>query len=199
MSYLILKCPACGGKYSGPITSRFVVCDYCDTRFALTKDDLKAAGFRDEDGDGIDDRELFDENAAFTFDEGAFLEYAEKACKRLLEDLGSDAKEFKSTRKIVNGLGLRESDDILLIHDDTLFKTGKDGFALTRDGIYCREMGDDAAHFVTWDKFAHGKRPAEDRSYVRQGAMSISYFTGNDGVKEELLAFFDKLWRYARR
>lgn len=199
MSFLILTCPACGGRYDGPVTDRFVLCEYCGTRFALGKDALKAMGFRDKDDDGIDDRDQSFENTNFELDEGALVEFAEQACKTLLEDLGTERKEFKSTRKVIAGLGLENAGDILLAHDDTLFKTGKDGFAITREGIFCREMGEDESHFISWQKFAHGKRPLLDGSYIRQGALSIGYYTGNDGVKQELLDFFERLWKQSRR
>jgi topoisomerase-4 subunit B len=47
---------------------------------------------------------------------------------------------------------------VSFIHDDTLFKSGKNGFAITERGIYCRPMGE-AALFYTWDKFSNLPKP----------------------------------------
>lgn len=37
-------------------------------------------------------------------------------------------------------LGIKDSDEVYLGHDDTIFKNGKIGFAITNDGIFSREM-----------------------------------------------------------
>jgi len=199
MQMITATCPACLGSFGGRVTSRYITCAYCGTRFALGKDELDAMGFVDADGDGFDDNDVDGFDAELEEDTGSDPMYifARDACAALLEDV--DASYFSSSNKIVRGLGITGG-EIYLIHDDTMFKSGKDGFAITSDGIYCREMGEKTAHFVSWEKLASGKALKLDGSYIRQGATSLCYFSDNSDVcEDELFPLFRRLYNHARR
>lgn len=205
MQIVSINCPSCGAFYNGAFTSRFITCEYCDSRFALSKDELIALGFEDADGDGYDDNDKGNKpkakpkaKAAVPANAGPLYEYARDQCRDFLDKNKADASKFRSTSKILQGLDIKSSDDVYLIHDDTLFGSGKNGFAITDNGIYCREFGDGTSHFVSWDDFTQTDRPELDDSYVRQDGVSICYLTGDDALRNRLFSMFKRLWDYAQ-
>lgn len=205
MQIISVNCPSCGGFYGGAFTSRFITCEYCGSRFALSKDELNALGFEDADGDGYDDNDdaaraksKSKKKNAIPADAGPLYEYARDQCRKFLEKNIADQSKFRSTSKVLQGLDIKSSDDIYIIHDDTLFGSGKNGFAITDNGIYCRELGDGSSHFVSWDDFTQGERPELDGNYVRQEGVSICYLTGDDALRNGLFSMLKRLWDYAQ-
>ncbi len=197
MKIATANCPACGGIYNGRFTSRFITCEYCGTRYALARSELDELGFMDSDGDGYDDNDpepMYEDNNS-----DPMYIFARDACAEFLESSNVDASSFKSTHKIVSGLDIKNNDDVYLIHDDTLLKSGKDGFAITYSGFYCRAMSEKTSHFISWEQFAKGDKPQLERSYIRQGAKNVCYLTSNDTEKGELLDLITKLWYHARK
>lgn len=192
------NCPACGGIYNGRLTSRFITCEYCDTRYALGRKELEALGFVDEDGDGYDDYDSCpsDDRRGSQASSVPLPEFAREACEKFLK--GVDNSYFKSTNKILRGLGI-EGEDVYLIHDDTIFGSGKNGFAITQRGLYCRDFGEPTAHFVSWEDFANGERPELDDSNIFQNGTSLCYFTGNKQLRDKkLTSLFNQLFEHAR-
>ena len=194
MQIITASCPACGGMYDGRITSRFVTCEYCGSRFALSKEELEALGFVDRDGDGYDDNDTRDVPQEATKskarqDDGnrdPMPTYARNACQDFLSDRNVDEDSFRSSRKILDGLDVND-EDVYLIHDDTLFKSGKNGFAITDRGFSCREMAERRIQFTDWDTLAEGSEPELDDSYIRQDGTALVYFSDNNDVLEHQL------------
>jgi hypothetical protein len=182
-----------------------MVCEYCGVRFALDRDELDAVGFVDANNDGVDDR---DQGFGVNEDLGNGMApdtssdpmpvFARERCEEVLENTSGDEDDFESSRKIERGLELQQNDEVFLIHDDTMFKSGKNGFAITYEGIYCREFMEDAI-FVSWDDFARGKKPERDDSYMRQGKKPLTYYTGSGEVQDELEDLIMLLWNHAQR
>lgn len=203
MQMISANCPACGGSYGGRFTSRFVTCEYCGSRFALTQEELEAIGFVDSDGDGYDDNDVAPKkdrraNKRDADDGTPMYAYARDECEKFLKR--ADESDFEETNKVKNGLDIKHGDDIYLIHDDTLFGSGKNGFAITREGIYCREFGDRSSHFVSWDEFAEGGEPELDDSYIRQDGTSLCYFSGDSDMRDnKLFPLFQDLYDHALR
>lgn len=198
MQMITTYCPACGGIYNGRLTSRFITCEYCDTRYALGRKELEALGFVDEDGDGYDDYDSCppDDRRGSQVSSVPLPEFAREACEKFLK--GVDNSYFKSTNKILRGLGI-EGEDVYLIHDDTIFGSGKNGFAITQRGLYCRDFGEPTAHFVSWEDFANGERPELDDSNIFQNGTSLCYFTGNKQLRDKkLTGLFNQLFEHAR-
>lgn len=195
MQVIAVRCPACGGSYDGRLTSRIVTCEYCGTRFALTEDELVALGLTDANGDGF-----VDEDPEVALGEDTSHDpmdvFARETCVTSLK--GVEDYYFKSSNKILRGLDIADGHEVYLIHDDTMFNSGKNGFAITSAGLYCREMGDRTAHFVSWDDFAKGGKPELADSYIRQDGMSVCYFSDNSDVLEDkLLPLYLRLYRHA--
>ncbi len=81
-----------------------------------------------------------------------------------------------------------------------MFKSGKNGFAITRDGLYCREIIERSSHFISWKDLAEGDELELDDSYIRLDGMSVCYFTDDsDVLKDGLLKLYQKLHNHARK
>lgn len=182
---LELKCPGCGAVVDQKITSRVVTCEYCGSRFALEGDEAEAfIESNDDSFEEDEDREAPSSMAGFAAD----------ACEEFLENFDSGDR-FESTQKILNGLGVGD-EDVYLIHDDTLFKSGKNGFAITADGLYVRDLGGEAL-FYDWDTFADLEEPEADNGYVTCGDDIVCYFTADSDVLSALKKLYKKLHKHA--
>lgn len=67
-------------------------------------------------------------------------------CNKFL--LSHNASLFQCTPKLKAALGIADMDDsdIYLARDDTVLKSGKNGFAITKSGIYCRDVAAKPTH-----------------------------------------------------
>ena len=185
MRLLDMKCSSCGGIVTQRISSKVMVCEYCGTRYVL--DD--------------DEEDLFSEDSDDAFEDEvdtslSMAEYAAEACAEYLDSL-DDTDNFKSSPKILRGLDVASGDRVFMIHDDTFMKSGKNGFAITDSGLYCRELGEQAT-FRDWASFSKFKEPELHDSYVKCGSHSVCYFTDNSSMLPELLDLYKKLWRAAK-
>lgn len=185
MKLIDMKCPSCCARLNIRAGSKIVRCEYCDSKFAI--DDAEIL-------DIFDDDEIEEEDDATA--SLPIAEYAHKKCQDFLEDRPDVQEYFKSTSKIVRGLEIPGGEDVYLIHDDTLFKSGKNGFAITERGIYCRPMGE-AALFYTWDKFSNLPKPELQDSYIVSKGRRLGYFTGSEEIREEVFQLFGNLYRHA--
>lgn len=194
MQVISINCPSCGAAYHGNFASRYITCDYCGTRFMLSPEEAEQMGFGSSTG------EPFAEEEDSFVDDGSDASmpaFAREEVEKFLRRGDVDEDDFKETQKIVRGLNI-SNDDIYLIHDDTLFKSGKNGFAITNEGLYCREMMESTVHFVSWSDFAQGEYPEIDDSYIRVAGTPICYFSGNDDLIEgPLFDMYQRLYNHA--
>lgn len=185
MQLLELKCPGCGAVIDQKITSRIVTCQYCGSRFVLDGDEAEA--FIESNDDYHEEEERGSS--------ASMADYASEVCEEFLENFDSGDR-FKSSSKILDGLGVGD-EDVYLIHDDTLFKSGKNGFAITEDGIYCRDLWEDAV-FYDWAAFAEMEEPHADNGSIKCGDDIVCYFTCDDDVLPALKKLYKKLYKHAR-
>lgn len=185
MQLLDLKCPGCGAVIDQRITSRVVTCQYCGSRFALDGDEADA--FIEKD-DGYHEEEDRDPSSSMA-------SYAAEVCEDFLDNF-NNGDRFESSSKILDGLGVGD-EDVYLIHDDTLFKSGKNGFAITEDGIYCRDLWEDAV-FYDWETFADMEEPSADSGSIKCGEDVVCYFTCDDNVLPALKKLYKKLYKHAK-
>ena len=184
MELLNIVCPSCGAPVTHRINSRRVTCAYCAAQFILG-------------GEGADS---FVETAAETWEDEelrslSMPKFAAQVCEEFLERTGQN--DFKDTPKVREGLGIRDGDTVYLIHDDTMFKSGKNGFAITNRGVYCRGLYE-AADFLDWDSFAKLEEPKkESGGYITCGSRKVGYYTGNNDVQSDLLTLYQRLHRHA--
>ena len=97
-----------------------------------------------------------EENHVSDTDNVEVSEYAteiEKCCKEFLEEVGSSANSFVVSDKLRRGLGIRTEERGLIGYDFTILGSGKNGFAITERGLYCREMMS-SAYFMSFKDFS---------------------------------------------
>lgn len=181
MRLIDMKCPACGGIIGRKPASDIATCEYCGSLIFF--DDDEPGEFQGDDAYG-EDSPL------------SMVDYAEKACADFLADF--DSNSFREAPKIVRGLGICDGDRIFLIHDDTFMKSGKNGFAVTDRGLYCREMSEQAT-FMDWQTFAGLKQPDLDGCYIKCANRSVCYFTDDSDLLPELLKLYHRMHWHATR
>lgn len=186
MKLLDLRCPSCGGIIGQSNSGRIVICEYCGSRFAL--DDEEANLFAE---DTVSARE---EDPA---DLPSMVEFAESACTKFIDDFGT-GDSFRNTPKILRGLGIVNSERVFLIHDDTIMKSGKNGFAITERGLYCRELAEERT-FHDWESFAKLGQPKRDSSCIVCDDKSVCYFTDSSDIMPELKELYRSLHSHARK
>ena len=137
------------------------------------------------------------ENTDLRYIEGSANSFPSLARAKFTQALKAGDATFESKGVTYRYESLDE--DIYLIHDDTFFKSGKNGFAITYAGFYCREMSDKKAHFVSWEDFADRIDPELGvDGYIRQDGVSICYFTDDDDVLcNQLISLYRRLYTYA--
>jgi hypothetical protein len=188
MRLLNMTCPACGASIEN-ISGRVAICEYCESRYALEEEEAGAfAGIDDE----ADDSDFDGESSSLSM-----ADYAAKVCADFIEEVG-EGGSFRDTNKIRRGLEIRDGEDVYLIHDDTLLKSGKDGFAITDCGLHCRDMAE-APIFVAWESFAKADSPRQDGSHILSGKKLICYFTDDANLMPDLLSIYKKLHKHAKR
>ena len=189
MRLLSMRCPSCGGIIDGGAMGGVVTCEYCGSRFALDEEEANvfAKSMSPESEDEIDDGES---------SSLSMTESAEQACSAFLahRDNGSS---FRSSTKIIRGLNIGD-DRVFLIHDDTFMKSGKNGFAITDRGIYCRDMGEDP-DFVSWSEFGKMAKPHLEDSHIYSNGITVCYFTDSSETRPYLLELYEKLHRHAKK
>ena len=190
MRVITPNCPACGGVYDGKLSAGILTCEYCGSKFALDPEVIEVLGLQERES-----WEAEDEDGTIE-DLPSMEEFAREACGDFVARVGQD--DFHSSKKIMDGLGVDDYEEVFLIHDDTIFKSGKNGFAITDYGLYCREMGESETNYLRWGDFAEAEKPEKDGSYIKVGGTSIAYFTGNAEILDELRSLYRKLRKHAR-
>ena len=193
MKIIDLKCPACGASITRNYNGGVYVCEYCDTRFIDESEEAakKSASNQKKSSDNVNPYQ------AAAMSTVPLQQFVQEQCKEFLKKVNES--EFEVTDKCKRGLNVPFSDQVYLMHDDTLFKNGKNGFAITDKGFYCRELME-SANFVSWEDFAQLDVPrALDGTFIKCGGKSICYFTGgNDVLNRDLLQLIKKLQQRAK-
>ena len=118
-----------------------------------------------------------------------------------------DEKKIDALRKY---LQIPRGEEVFLIHDDTLFGTGKNGFALAQRGIYRKEIFG-SPELVTWQNFLLGELQAlkDDKGKYIQNRFkpagnanwyNLEYLSNDDGeLREKLVCFWRILQAHLRK
>lgn len=113
----------------------------------------------------------------------------------------------KKAEKLRRHLKIPGEDEIFLAYDDTLFRSGKNGFALSTSGIYCRPWGEAFSIYMSWKSLMSADR-FEYRNFLLtdlfactpEGEVQIAYINLlKKEDKQFLLRFFQRLRDAMRR
>ena len=116
-------------------------------------------------------------------------ERIEQLCKEFA--VGRDSSMYKDSHKLGFTLGTL-NDDVYLAHDDTLFKTGKNGFAITKSGIYCREFLSSTTVMTTFEELAEASRIYINASNIYADNKVIAYMSIST-ERDALLKLFEQI------
>lgn len=99
-------------------------------------------------------------------------------------------------------LQIPEEDEIFLAHDNTLFHSGKDGFALCTSGIYCADIMKERS-YMSWETFLRTERFEflETKLYAvtPDGHVMIGYLNTSEEQRRSILLRFVEQLRDAMR
>ncbi|MGM9524516.1 MAG: SEL1-like repeat protein [Faecousia sp.] len=105
---------------------------------------------------------------------------------------GHDRSKYDPTYKLKSTLGILY-EDVYLAHDDTLFKSGKNGFAITENGVYCRGFMESDVSFTSFEELAEADCIFVHGSDIFADGKQIAYFTGSDEEKNDLKNLFESI------
>lgn len=105
--------------------------------------------------------------------------------------------KYDAHYKLKDSLGIMY-EEIYLAHDDTLFKTGKNGFAITESGIYCRGLMESYTNYVSFEELSNAEEIYVKGSYVYADDEIIAYFSGSESDREDLKELFEEIAIYVR-
>lgn len=119
------------------------------------------------------------------------------------------SKVFQSGnhKKLRSSLLIPEEDTVFLIHDDSLFRNGKFGFALCSSGIYYRDLMESAT-YVDWQTFLKFQRfelrgaiaKCDIYGCTEDEAYMVAYFnTSRHEDQKMVIRFFTRLAEAMRR
>ncbi len=98
---------------------------------------------------------------------------------------------FRFNPKMTVHLQLKNH-EVYLAHDDTVFGSGKNGFAITDKGIVVREMGS-SAKMLTYQEFMERKTLRRESFKIMADQNAVSYLSGNLPAHSELQDLYRKI------
>jgi hypothetical protein len=129
----------------------------------------------DEDFDGETDTDS-SESSYTTDDWDSMLSSIKVDCELYLSDCNG-AINYDITHKIKKGLDIM-NEEIYIAHDDTLFKSGQNGFAITACGISFRGIFESDIEFTSYDELAKVDKVYVSDSIIHADNHRVAYVTG---------------------
>ena len=175
MKKIETTCQVCGGPLGISLDGKTIRCPYCESVFFIDDPDyakMQASVQRDRKAAVRTKENLYD--------------YLDRSCDEIRD---AEPEAFLDREKIRKGLGVSD-EYVFLIHDDTALGSGKNGFAVTDRGFFCRGLSEEEVEFTSWEKLKSGRRVKLDGFYLKQGERHLAYFSSLKGRTRELLARF---------
>ena len=119
------------------------------------------------------------------------LDTIKAACESFI--IMHDGARFDATYKLKDNLNILYCDEVYLGHDDTLFGSGKNGFAITSDGIYCRELMSSYISYVSYEELANSNNIYYNGSNVYADNKVLAYITGSKSELEDVVSLFEEI------
>ena len=110
---------------------------------------------------------------------------------------GKDGFSEKSLRQIKSFFDIPGNEEVLLAHDDTFFKSGKNGFVLTNRGIYARPIMEKTV-FTDWATFRDVRISKTFGGEVLADKRSLGCYTDADPAKKIMFKFWIDLQKLLR-
>ena len=109
---------------------------------------------------------------------------------------GQKESIYRVSDTLKKTLSITENEKVYLAHDDTWLKTGKNGFAITEEGIYCRGLGipkEAPLHYTSFRSLALCEQIhyGDEACYIYADEYLLAYITGEE--KKDVLSLFEKI------
>lgn len=196
-----MKCPYCNAD----IVSR--KCIYCDSDLI---DFIKKNGLDLVDYTESEPEKEPEESVEKIYSLEEILTTLRDMCLKLLQKYPSYFCAYDTQRTLTGGtevkkrlidlLKIPEQEEIFLIHDDTMMHSGKNGFAITDHGFYCRKLWEETTFISLEDLLSEKIRPEEisiatDASiYIKDPKTSVAYCSGNKELLEDLKIMYTDIF-----
>ena len=120
-----------------------------------------------------------------------------RLCDEFLEKIGENADSFKFTPKLKKGLQIPDDAIVYLAHDDTMFNSGKNGFAITNQGIYCRDLMENT-EVTSLDELSNltelSWEDVNKHNNIISGEKKLVYYTdGEEEVENALISLLSDI------
>ncbi len=131
-------------------------------------------------------------------DQAATEQRAEDLCRQFLLDIGSEIAEcFQFSPKLKKGLQIPDDVEVYLAHDDTMFSSGKNGFAITDKGIYCKVQSDPIV-YTSFEELGKIKKldwddPKSHSVILGDGKPLVYYTDGEEEAEEGMVRLLSEL------
>lgn len=104
-----------------------------------------------------------------------------------------DASKFELSYTLKQTLDIEYCNEIYLAHDDTLFRSGKNGFAITSDGIYCRQFMESYTSYISFNELYNTSNIYWRDSNIYADRSVLAYYTGSNSDKDDLVELFTQI------
>ena len=109
----------------------------------------------------------------------------EKICLNFLSYEENKSVDTGRKDNIINTLKIPSDDTIYLIHDDSWFKRGKNGFAVTDRGLYVKD-DTDMAVFVSWEEFRECENIKIGSCCIVADGKKLAYLSSGNEIGMQL-------------
>lgn len=118
----------------------------------------------------------------------------ETICKKFLsyKDTEIVNNALNNKKVLINVLQIEPGDKIYILHDTSLFRRGKSGFAVTDKGIYVKEPRQDT-QVVYWKDFKKYTKITRDRGAIIADGKAVAHFSSSEEVLLQLEVMFDAI------
>ncbi len=128
---------------------------------------------------------------------GGFIEQIKKLCEFHISRFGDG--NYKATPVLLNGLNVDADAKVYLAHDDTIKKNGKNGFAITDKGIFCRQIFGKPV-FTSYDALARADKITYDRGKTGTyaGEVPLTLFTDAKSERSAIVELIEAIHKNCR-
>ena len=118
----------------------------------------------------------------------------ETICKKFLSYKDTEIVDnaLNNKKVLINVLQIEPGDKIYILHDTSLFRRGKSGFAVTDKGIYVKEPWQDT-QVVYWKDFKKYTKITRGGGAIIADGKAVAHFSGSKEVLLQLEVMFDAI------
>lgn len=126
-----------------------------------------------------------------TCEKSDVIEQIHILCKRFLSS--HDLHNYRVEQNLLIGLNINAQETVFLGHDDTMLRSGKNGFVITSTGIYCCDMFSKPI-FTSYTNLAKASSIYKKSTYIYADQRLLAYAGINRQDIPDLLVLFQGIY-----